>query len=66
MQDRMTHPDDLLDPPAELLVGQGPHDLDIRVPIESFAGELTLCAVYDDQIKSRTISSDEHNTPSQD
>ena len=37
-----THPDDLLDPPAELLVRQNTHDLDVRIPIEGFGCELTL------------------------
>lgn len=36
------HPDDFLDPPTELLIGQCPHDLDIRITIEGFGRKLAL------------------------
>lgn len=40
--ERLAYPDDLLDPPAELFVGQRPHDLNVGVTIEGLGCELAL------------------------
>lgn len=52
----LSHPNNLLNPPAQLLVGQLPHDLDVRVTIEGLGRELAHWSSSDGDLRQSLSS----------